>query len=219
MANPARTRRPTAEVRQLLLDAGNEVFKRKGYAAATTDDIAAEAGVARTLIFRHFGSKSELFRASQLEPFVDLLTEFRASWDAQVDVVWDEQRLMHTMVGIMYDSFRAHRTGLLGIASVAEGDPEAAKETREVLDQVFADVVAIGEKEAQRRGWFSEVDLELSIRMIMGTVASMSVLDLFFVPVGRHRPSRDKIVDHLTALVLYGLRLEPPPDLHPISTL
>jgi AcrR family transcriptional regulator len=205
---PPRTRRRTSEVRELLLEAATDVFSRKGYAATTTDDIAAEAGVARTLIFRHFGSKSDLFRASQLQPFIDLLEGFRGTWNAQQDGVWTEHRLMRTMVAHMYDSFRAHRSGVLGAAEAL--DPEAAKETREVLDRVFADVTEIGKQEARRRGWFSEDNLDLSIRMIIGTVASMSVLDPLFLPAGRSRPSRDQIIDHLTALVLYGIRLTPP---------
>ncbi|MDT7753573.1 MAG: hypothetical protein QOD96_7235 [Pseudonocardiales bacterium] len=211
MTNPPRTRRRTSEVRELLLDAATEVFARKGYAATTTDDIAAEAGVARTLIFRHFGTKSDLFRAAQLQPFIDLLAGFRETWNAQQEEVWTEYRLMRTMVSTMYDSFRAHRTGVLGVASSAEAmDQDVARETRAVLDQVFQDVTEIGKQEARRRGWFSEVNLELSIRMIIGMVASMTVLEPLFVPGGRARPSRDQIIDHLTNLVLYGIRLKPP---------
>lgn len=208
-SKPPRTRRRTAEVRELLLEAATDVFARKGYAGTTTDDIAAEAGVARTLIFRHFGSKSDLFRASQLQPFIDLLEGFRDTWNAQREDVWTEHRLMRTMVAQMYDSFRAHRSGVLGAAEAL--DPEAAKEARAVLDRVFADVAEIGRQEARRRGWFSEENLDLSIRMIIGTVASMSVLDQLFLPAGRNRPSRDQIIDHLTALALHGIRLTPPP--------
>jgi AcrR family transcriptional regulator len=209
-AKTPRTRRRTAEVRELLLEAATDVFARKGYAATTTDDIAAEAGVARTLIFRHFGSKSDLFRASQLQPFIDMVEGFRGTWNAQQDGVWTEHRLMRTMVAHMYDSFRAHRSGVIGAAEAL--DPEAARETREVLDRVFAEMAEIGGREARRRGWFSEDNLDLSIRMIIGTVASMSVLDPLFLPAGRNRPSRDQIIDHLTALVLYGIRLTPPED-------
>ena len=213
MTKPTRTRRRTSEVRELLLDAATEVFARKGYAATTTDDIAAEAGVARTLIFRHFGSKSDLFRASQLQPFIDLLEGFRATWSAQQDEVWTAERLMRTMVGQMYDSFRAHRSGVLGLAASTEAlDADAAKEAREVLDAVFADVTEIGKREARRRGWFAEEDLELSIRMIIGMVASMSTLDPLFLPGGRNRPSKNQIVDQLTALALYGIRLRPAGD-------
>jgi AcrR family transcriptional regulator len=35
-------------VQRLILEAATRVFERKGYAQTTTDDIAAEAGVART---------------------------------------------------------------------------------------------------------------------------------------------------------------------------
>lgn len=210
MTKPPRTRRRTSEVRELLLEAATVVFARKGYAATTTDDIAAEAGVARTLIFRHFGSKSDLFRASQLQPFIDLMEGFRDTWNAQETEVWTAERLMRTMVAQMYDSFRAHRPGVLGLASSAEVlDQETAREAREVLDQVFADVTEIGKQEARRRGWFSEQDLELSIRMIVGMVASMSTLDPLFLPGGRARPSKNQIIEHLTALALYGIRLHP----------
>ena len=204
-----RTRRRTSEVRQLLLVAANEVFSRKGL-SATTDDIAAEAGVSRTLIFRHFGSKWDLFQASQLQPFLDLMEGFRAAWDAQSEEVWDERKLMRSMVELMYDGFRAHSVGLLGLASIDMLDPEAARKARESLDRVFADVVEVGKQEARRRGWFSEKDLELSIRMIIGTVASITVLEPLFVPSGRRRPSRAQMVEHLTNLVLYGIRLAPP---------
>jgi AcrR family transcriptional regulator len=211
MTDPPRTRRRTSEVRELLLDAATAVFARKGYAATTTDDIAAEAGVARTLIFRHFGSKSDLFRASQLQPFIDLMEGFRDTWNAQETEVWTAERLMHTMVGQMYDSFRAHRSGVLGLASSAEAlDQETAREAREVLDKVFADVTEIGRREARRRGWFSEEGLELSIRMIIGMVASMSTMDSLLLPGGRARPSKNQIVDHLTTLALYGIQLRPP---------
>lgn len=218
MTKPPRTRRRTSEVRELLLEAATEVFARKGYAATTTDDIAAEAGVARTLIFRHFGTKADLFRATQLQPFIDLLDGFRETWKAQEEGVWTEPRLMRTMVATMYDSFRAHRPGVLGVAAAAESlDPEASREIKAVLDRVFADVTEIGKQEARRRGWFSEKDLELSIRMIIGTVASVTLLDPLFVPGGRARPSRDQLIDHLTALVLYGIRLEPPEGVRPVE--
>ena len=205
MALERRTRRRTAEVRQLLLDAAGEVFSRKGYAEATTDDIAAEAGVSRTLIFRHFGSKWDLFRESQLQPFLDLMEGFRATWDAQEEQVWDEYKLMHTMVGLMYDSFRAHSAGVLGLASMDMLDPEARRQARELLDKVFAEVVEIGKKEARRRRTFSEKDLDLVIRMIIGTVASMTVLEPLFVPTGRRRPSRAQMVDQLTNFALHGI--------------
>lgn len=49
--------------RQQLLDAAAAVFSERGYARATTKEIAKAAGVAEGTIYRHFADKKELFRA------------------------------------------------------------------------------------------------------------------------------------------------------------
>jgi len=50
------------ETRQRILEAGLEEFSRKGYLGATTREIARRAEVAELTIFRHFGSKEQLFQ-------------------------------------------------------------------------------------------------------------------------------------------------------------
>ena len=70
-------------------------------------------------MFRHYATKAELFRASQLQPFIDLVTTFRESLEAQTDELWDEERLMRTVVEIVYDSFRSHRNGVLVLSRQA----------------------------------------------------------------------------------------------------
>lgn len=52
-----------SERRQALLAAAARAFARGGYAATSLDDVAAEAGVSRVLIYRHFDSKAQLYRA------------------------------------------------------------------------------------------------------------------------------------------------------------
>jgi AcrR family transcriptional regulator len=49
--------------RAALLDAAAEVFARKGFAAATLDEIAEAAGFTRGAFHHHFASKEELFLA------------------------------------------------------------------------------------------------------------------------------------------------------------
>src|SRR5512137_1551375 len=58
-----RTKEEAAVTRENLLQAGLVVFGRKGYDAATLEDVAREAGVTRGAIYWHFGSKTELFLA------------------------------------------------------------------------------------------------------------------------------------------------------------
>ena len=51
-----------ADTRQRILDAAVIAFQEEGFARSTTQAIAAAAGVAEVTLFRHFGSKEELFR-------------------------------------------------------------------------------------------------------------------------------------------------------------
>lgn len=52
--------RPMAAARRKLLDAALSVIRTKGYAAATVDDLCAEAGVAKGSFFHHFKDKEAL---------------------------------------------------------------------------------------------------------------------------------------------------------------
>jgi AcrR family transcriptional regulator len=57
------TDRYLEERRQEILDAARKVFVDKGYAAATMNDIAAEADVAAGSIYRYFDNKADLIAA------------------------------------------------------------------------------------------------------------------------------------------------------------
>jgi AcrR family transcriptional regulator len=58
------TRRlPRAERREQLLDAATRAFARAGFAATGLEDVAAEAGVTHVILYRHFASKTDLYRA------------------------------------------------------------------------------------------------------------------------------------------------------------
>ena len=56
-------RLPRAERREQILAAATRAFARAGYVATSLDDVAAEAGVTHVILYRHFASKNELYRA------------------------------------------------------------------------------------------------------------------------------------------------------------
>ena len=60
---PALPRKPAAERRSQLIDVAIGVFARKGFGGATTKEIAAAAGVTEAIIFRHFATKQDLYKA------------------------------------------------------------------------------------------------------------------------------------------------------------
>ena len=74
MAERWTMQRRLEHTRNLLLDAAEEVFARKGFDAAALEDIADAAGYTRGAIYSHFGSKAELFLAvveRQRQRFLD----------------------------------------------------------------------------------------------------------------------------------------------------
>ncbi len=58
---PAGLERSKAQRNEDILSAAERVFTREGFAAATMETIAREAGVSKGGIYRHFSSKDELF--------------------------------------------------------------------------------------------------------------------------------------------------------------
>ena len=52
-----------AERYEQILTAATRAFARSGFAATSLDDVAAEAGISRVILYRHFDSKTDLYRA------------------------------------------------------------------------------------------------------------------------------------------------------------
>lgn len=56
-------RLPRAQRREQILAAATKAFARNGFTATGLDDIAAEAGITRVILYRHFDSKTDLYEA------------------------------------------------------------------------------------------------------------------------------------------------------------
>ena len=56
-------RLPRAQRKEQILAAATEAFARSGFAATSLEDIAAEAGITRVVLYRHFDSKTDLYQA------------------------------------------------------------------------------------------------------------------------------------------------------------
>lgn len=81
------------QTRNMLLDAAEELFARKGLLGAALDEIADAAGYTRGAIYSHFGAKEELFLAvieRQRQRFLDGFTETIESFHRLSDIDLDE---------------------------------------------------------------------------------------------------------------------------------
>ena len=65
-------RMPRAERREQILDAASRAFARAGFAKTSLDAIAAEAAVTPVILYRHFESKADLYRAVLERAYIQL---------------------------------------------------------------------------------------------------------------------------------------------------
>jgi len=73
----ATTRSTAAERRADVLDAALIEFAERGYEGASTEDIARRAGISQPYLFRLFGTKKELYKASVARCFRETLEMFQ----------------------------------------------------------------------------------------------------------------------------------------------
>jgi AcrR family transcriptional regulator len=133
--------------RQAVLDAACETFSAASYRGATTAEIAEAAGISEPILYRHFGSKRELFLACIDEAW----QLFHSA--AEASMAEDPTACL----GRIADSYMASQARVrlvdlwIQALTVAPEDPVIAralkKQMREVHD-FFADVI----REGQARG-------------------------------------------------------------------
>lgn len=86
----ARRRRDAAATRAFILDAAEAVFVKKGFAATTMTEIADQAGVTKSLIHHHFGSKQKLWlevKRRRLEALSNIQRELMADGEPDAEML------------------------------------------------------------------------------------------------------------------------------------
>lgn len=200
-------RRPSAVVRGLLLDSARRLFAAKGYAGASTREIATDAGVNEALIFRHFGNKLGLFRAAVVEPFRALIEDFVDSWEATyVSNSMSTEDLTGAWIHALHDLMREHRDLVVALiaanSSDADDDGEGAP-----LSDAFARPLERLERFTRREmaGRGLGANPTVAVRATFGMVMSMSVFDDWFFSGVTRPPSEETIAREMTDLVVFGL--------------
>lgn len=163
----AATRMPANERKVLMLEAAIRVFARVGYAAATTDSIAREAGVSQAYVVRFFRSKETLFEEAATYVVEQLCQRFtQASVPASATDIERRQAL-----GDMYtDLVKDHDMFMMIVRLFMMGSDQRfghlARESFARVYRLLRDDVGMDEAEA--RLFLSHgmlVNLVLSLRL------------------------------------------------------
>lgn len=173
-----RVRRSTAEIRARILDAARAVFAERGFAGATTRQIAASADVAEPLIFNNFGSKSALFAEAVIEPFNARFRDFLVYSDTLPPD--REQRSAH-YVHALYPFLRDNADLLLAMVK-SGGDMDSV--AMHGLDDYFSRAVARMRSQYEQAGLEFDVPPELLVRYGFGMLAGSVLLGDWFFPEG-----------------------------------
>jgi len=201
---PARApRRPSNEIRSLLVDAARDLFASNGYQATTIKEISLKAGVAEQLIFTNFGSKAGLFDAAVVEPFTDFMSEYVAAWGPDAPSSSFEDRI-GLFVQRLYSLAEHDRQLILSaIAGRMAGDDPPQSDIPNQLATLLQTTQPVTLNEAPEHG-FPNPDPSLLIAAAAAMVLGMALLDDVLFPIGSPRPTRDRIIADVTRLLVNG---------------
>jgi AcrR family transcriptional regulator len=133
-----RQRLPVAERRTLIVEAAGRLFGERGYDGTRIDEIATAAGVTKPIVYRHFGSKRDLY-LSLLDRHRDDLAGFVASMPTEGST---EERL-RSVLETWLDYVEARSYAWKMLFRDAGGGPEVAARRREVHARARAVLVEV----------------------------------------------------------------------------
>ncbi|MHB8695964.1 MAG: TetR/AcrR family transcriptional regulator [Solirubrobacteraceae bacterium] len=191
--------------RERILQTARELFSQRGYRGTTTKDLAAAAGIAEPTLFRHFPSKAALFEQAVVSPVQEFLGEFVQRRRERTIGIRDAAEATREFYSELYDELA--RDSRLLVALVAaltfdESDAELVDHVRPGLRDLLSGLDRHFAREFKERGF--GIDSRIGLRIMVGAVLGIVVHgDWLFGD--KRRPSRDRLVDELTRLTVYGL--------------
>jgi AcrR family transcriptional regulator len=200
---PKATRRSPGEVRELLLSAARDLFSARGYAGTSTRDIAVKAGVSEALLFRHFGTKAQLFERAVLDPINGFVHGYVEAWRARPESDYTPEAIVRAFVDGFYRLLSENRQLVMALVTAQAYEELHEANDAAPLNALMAELETIAGSEAAARGF--HFDVVVAVRVVTGIVMAMALLDDWLFEPGRRKPSRQRIVDEMVALVLHGL--------------
>jgi AcrR family transcriptional regulator len=147
-----------AERQAQLLEAAARAFARTGYAATSMEDVAAEAGVTKLIVYRHFEGKEELYGAV-LDLVNERLMDAFAGWAGK-----------GRTFGSLLTAARQDPDGFRLLMVHARREPQFAarldtyhRSAVAVADQLVGGVV----QDPAWRAWFDRVALDYAVMGVL----------------------------------------------------
>ena len=189
--------------RQDIISAAIEVFARNGFRGTTTRDLAAHAEVNEAIIFRHFNSKQELYRAI-LEQKLTQGQDARCEEVQQLAQSGNDEEFFENfgrqflerhekdstfMRLLMFSALEGHELSEMFLSSVAGRDPLASYIQRRMDD-----------------GAFRRMDPNLAARAILGMFVAYIQMQEIFGQKKVKTFERNEVVKTFVSIFLAGMK-------------
>lgn len=183
----------TERTRDRLLDTAAALFRRRGYASATTRELAEELGIRKASLYHHISTKEELLEAVCLESLRRLMAEARAILETESEPL---RPLIATHLTTALHDRNLHATMLLDSGALSAERRARVIEQRTEYERLLREVVAADQSAGRLR---ADMDPKLL------TLALLNLLNwtvFWFDPEGEW--SAPDVASRLTELYLDG---------------
>jgi AcrR family transcriptional regulator len=223
VTSPARRRAPrksAAKSRELIIEAARELFGRQGFTNTGVKDVATRAGVAEIVVYRVFGTKAQLFEEVIFGQLVEAIVGWLERWserDPGAASSWESGR---AYIEGVYRMVSANRGQILALLAAEAFEPAFAGERgtpsptnssqagSSPINDALHRIESLVGREAAARGWHG-VDVALATRVTFSMIFSVAMFRDTLLPPGPERPPDDRIIDEMTAYMIYGVSGRP----------
>jgi len=139
------------QVKQSIKDSAVELFEKFGFDKTTLDDIAKNAGRAKTLVYYHFGSKKDLLKVALEEEFQHIQDSLQEVKDGDYDKIMNQLIAYLEVRMQLFHNTRVYKK--YALESIVSGKGEVNQlvgEIRERYDEwekeYFRSICAVGKE-------------------------------------------------------------------------
>ena len=170
MQYPADVARPRSETaRKAALEATLDLLQEGTVESITFDDVAARSGVAKTTLYRHFGSKQAMVVAAASSCFVEHPTPDTGSLLDDLRVILDKATTAE----------EKHRVPdvMPALLAASDGDPELHACLSKMLEERRRPIRTVLQL-AQLRGEVDrDLDLDVAVSLVIGPFVQRQLVD------------------------------------------
>ncbi len=186
--------------RDQVIDVARRLFGERGTTDVSMDEIASEAGVARSTVYVYFANREELLRACLKGMHNQLLEAIAETWEEDSEPLHRLQRLIEEMLARIDENPAFFRLALVAQGTVSQG-AEAVGAELALIGLNIARIIRDLYLEGEAAGLFRSIDPDRATALIGQQIyGAMSVRAAEPVP-----DDRVGVAEEISLFIVRGL--------------